>query len=255
MLAAGIAGGLALGVRGPMSAHAMDEFVVDDPDAWWPELLVADSTGAHDEQPHGVPDSYAWAEKAIVDVDGVPPDWQAFTAWGQIYEPASGNPDPAARVALRDMQVHALSDDGVWTALHEPSSISGAAYREDFAGDYSVPADIRKEGDGSQSVTVGSGYNFHFWPDRERVTIPAGLVGLVTSYAARLVPGHSGARLLAGCGGDYWITADAGWQADFSANGRFGVGRLRFVTDDWALRTMTDIDADTLRANPPTIPA
>lgn len=223
--------------------------------------LVDDMRLPHEGAPMGVPGDYDWAEGPRLGYGNEPPPkWRAFIAWGQLYEEAGGNPARNARVEIRDMAAWRLDRlTGAWVPMQRETRVAGAAYRADFAGDESRPADLREEPGGGVSVTAGAGWNFHFWPASGRVPLePASVGGLVVTVRARLVPGDPGgpddraaARYLLSVGADYWRSLDARWQADWSANGDAAIGRFRRVGPEWRTFTMTTLDEAALRANPP----
>ncbi|MBC7508988.1 MAG: hypothetical protein H7320_09605 [Ferruginibacter sp.] len=87
-----------------------------------------------------------------------------------------------------------LSKDGKWKTV-QYGNPAGAAFKEDFANDFSKAANVRdelKNGDGV-SVIVGvgdyAGFNFHFWtamPVRVDVDTST-IVAVYTSCEARLI--------------------------------------------------------------------
>ncbi|MCC6444150.1 MAG: ADP-ribosylglycohydrolase family protein [Armatimonadetes bacterium] len=225
------------------------------------ELLIGDITLPHEARPLGVPESYSWAVKPRAGHRAAPPEgWKAATMWGQVYEAEGGSPVSNVRIQIREPVLHCLSKkDGLWRELQRGPSVEGAAYRQDFAHDESVPADVRSEPDGSLSVKLAPGRNYHFWPSAGRVAIdPGDIAGMASAFKARLVaddparPDDRGrARIVASSGGDYWRSSDAVWKADWSSNGDWAIGRFRFVTSEWQIFTACAADPETLRRNPP----
>ena len=148
--------------------------------------------------------------------------------------------------------------DNKWHLLQSSVRVSGANYVENFAGDVNKPADIRIESDGSISTTCGSGYNFHFWPSSGRSKFPANEVaGCFVTVKARLVVGdktkpddRDKAKYLMSVGGDWWQSLTAPWD-NFKTNADMGIGRFRFITNDWKSFNMYSVPADTIRNNPP----
>jgi hypothetical protein len=61
--------------------------------------------------------------------------------------------------------------------LQNTGTPEGAAYREDFPGDFKKSADVRTEADVTISATAGNGYNFHFYP-LDRASINPDDIGL-----------------------------------------------------------------------------
>jgi len=227
------------------------------------QILNYDMKGPHEGKPSGVPSSYDWANGPIVDKSRDVSKYEAYTAWGQVYSDAAGNPATNTRVQIKDVQTYMLSkQDGKWHLLQSSIDVDGAAYREDFSGDVNIPADIREEPDGSISVQLSEGYNYHFWPSTGRTPInPENIAGLVMTVKARLITDNpqqpddrSEARYLLGMGGDYWTTMTAQWD-NWTTNGGVGVGKLKYVTLDWQYFTMHTLSPEEIRQNPPPLEA
>ena len=223
------------------------------------ERIADDMRLPHEGQPHGVPLSYDWAESPRIGMGNDSEGFQAFTAWGQVYEDAAGNPATNTRVQLRNIRAFILSKrDGRWHEVQRDLTVDGAAYREDFAGDASRPADIRVEPDGGISVTAGDGFNFHFWPTTGRASLdPSDIAGVVTSVDARLVVDDSAlpddrrqARYLLSVGADYWLDLTAEWD-NFRTNGDVAIGRFRYVQREWQSFNMTTLSLEELERSPP----
>jgi hypothetical protein len=244
-----------------MLAAAESKPVPVDPSTNWVDVLANDMANPHEARPQGVPDGVNWAAKPRLGMGNkMPKDWSATTMWGQIYPAKDGNPATNVRVQIRNPVMYFLSrKDGKWHPLQGEVTVDGAAYRQDFANDANVKADIRTETDGSVSVKLTPGYNYHFWPKKGRVNIDReDIAGMVSGFAARLVvedpakPDDRGkARLLGSCGGDYWRSVQASWKADWSNNGDWAIGRFKFIKNDWTVFTAATIDQETLRKNPP----
>jgi hypothetical protein len=223
------------------------------------QTIIDDMSKIHEAKPHGVPSNYNWALRPRIGMGNDPGGFKAMTAWGQLYEAAEGNPAANTRVQIRDLEAYLLSKtDRQWLKLQGSLRVEGAAYREDFAGDANKPADIRREPDGSVSVTAGGGYNFHFWPSTGRAAIdPADIGGILTTCQARLIPDDSTqaddrgqARYVLSIGGDYWSTLSAVWD-NFKTNGDIGIGRFKYVRNEWQAFNMCTLSASALRSNPP----
>ncbi|MEK7767890.1 MAG: right-handed parallel beta-helix repeat-containing protein, partial [bacterium] len=219
--------------------------------------------GAHEARPHGVGDGVDWAKRPRVGMgNALPPGWTAMTAWGQVYEALDGNPARNVRVHIRNMRAYLLrKSDSRWVGLQSSTAVEGAAYREDFAGDANIPADIRKEPGGGVAVKLLPAHNFHFWPPGARPTLdPADVGGLVVTFAARLVlddprgpDDRAQARIVAGAGGDFWRSPTAAWDR-WKTNGDFAIGRFLFVRSEWRLFAAHTLTAGQLAATPPPIP-
>lgn len=236
-------------------------------------VLVADMTGPHDLRPSGVPDQHGWADGPRVNEALDPPsDWTHMTAWGQAYVPIAGNPAVNTRIALRSIGAWYFSrSQQRWVVAQPLSAIDGAAYREDFADDASIPADIRTVGDATPALRVTevlltTGYNYHCWPGggTPRFAFPrADLDGWYIATEARLVrdradlpDDRASARILLGVGADYWRNLTAQWASDWSNNADIAIGRLRLVGNAWGwhhmyvLRATVGDPAEFFRAHP-----
>lgn len=226
------------------------------------QTIIDDMTKQHDAKLHGVPASYDWSPGPRMGHGTPPADFKAFIPWGQVYEAADGNPASNTRVHLRDIRAYVLSKKtGKWQLLTHSDDVEGGAFREDFAGNVTKPADVRNEPDGGVSVTAGDGYNFHFWSSTGRQPIdPNDVAGVFTTVQGRLVvddpskhDDRSKARYLLGMGGDYWRSLNAQWDANYNNVGDAAIGRMKFVTSDWQAFNMTTLPADEIRKNPPPI--
>ncbi|MGL5795913.1 MAG: hypothetical protein ACRC06_16235, partial [Waterburya sp.] len=221
--------------------------------------LIYDMTPPHEGMPHGVSTDYDWVSGPLVDTEMNTQDFKAMTAWGQLYEDSIGNSATNSRVQIKNIKAYMLSkQDDKWHLLQSSKKVEGAAYREDFAGDMSKPANIRYEQDGSVSVKAGQGYNFHFWPLNNRVSINReDIAAIFTTVQARLVidnpqkpDDRSKARYLLGMGGDYWLTMTAQWD-NWTTNGGIGVGKLKYVTTNWRNFNLITLSSSEIRRNPP----
>lgn len=190
-----------------------------------------------------------------------PGEWRAFVAWGQVYEAAGGSPAMNVRVAIRNLQAAFLSrSTGRWTVVQHARTVEGAAYREDFVDDLNKPADIRVEADGAVAVRLARRHNYHFWvPSRVEID-PKDIAGVCVWVEARpvvddpkLPDDRSRARLMMSAGADYWQSTTAKWD-HHRTNSDVGIGRFRWIREDWAWYSMTTLDASRLRANPPPAP-
>lgn len=221
--------------------------------------IAQDMQLPHEGKPHGVPASYNWATKPRLGMGNKPGNFQAITAWGQVYEDAQGNPAKNTRVQIRNIRTYVLSKKGKWQLVQSTAKVQGSAFREDFAGDANQPANVRTEADGSVSVKAGGGYNYHFWPAMNRATInPQDIAGVYTTVQSRLIVDNAKqpddrdqAKYLLSMGADYWQSVNAQWKADWSANGDVGIGRFKYVRKNWQAFNMTTLSEAELRKNPP----
>jgi len=220
--------------------------------------VINDMKLGHEEYAHGT-QMHDWGQAPRTSMGNNPGDWTAMITWGQVYESVKGNTATNSRVELRNMKAYYLSkSDNKWHLWQASNNIDGAAYREDFADDDNIEADIRKEPEGTISVTCGNGYNFHFWPASGRVTIdPNDIAGVFTTMQARLIlddpdkeDDRDKAEYLLSIGADYWKDLDAQWDY-WKTNGDIGIGRFKYVKKDWRAFNMHTLDEQTLRGNPP----
>lgn len=224
--------------------------------------IINDMKLPHEGNPHGVPSSYNWARSPRVGMGiNMPEGWNAATAWGQVYEAAEGNPATNTRVQLRNMRMYYFSkSQQKWITLQSTTSVSGGAYTENFAGNANRPADTRNESGngGGISVTAGDGYNYHFWPTGQRVTLDRNdIAAIYSTCQARLIVGdkskpddRDSARYLLSVGGDYWYNTSIGW-AEFKTNGDWAIGRFKYVKKEWRSFSGWAGDESILRKNPP----
>lgn len=211
-------------------------------------VLGSDMTQGSETMPHGV--TYPWASKPRLSLGNTPPpDWKSMTAWGQLYECASGNPQPTARVEVRDMKAWVRAKTtNQWTQVQTSATVEGAAYVENYAGNVNKPANTYITSGGGTSATAGGGYNFHFWPKGGRANITAtNISGVIVTVRARLEPGTFLAAGASPCfvlsaGGDYWSTAAADWS-NFATNNELGIGRFKRVDASWRIFTLHSIPA------------
>jgi hypothetical protein len=223
------------------------------------EEIISDMKLPQEGLPHGVPASYNWQAKPRPGEVEPPAGWTAAIAWGQVYEWAGSSTSTNTRIQIKDLALYYLNKkDNKWHLLQSSVRVSGANYREDFVGDVNKPADIRVESDGSISTTCGGGYNFHFWPSSGRSKFPANEVaGCFVTVKARLIVGdktkpddRDQAKYLMSVGGDWWQSLTAPWD-NFKTNADMGIGRFRFISNEWKSFNMYSVPADTIRNNPP----
>ncbi len=225
------------------------------------EDVIGDISLPHEGLPHGA-SHFDWGKAPRAGAKNPPSGWTAAIAWGQLYEWIDGNQATNTRVQIRDLQMYYLSKtDNKWHELQKSLLVEGAAYREDFAGDINKPADIRKESDGSISVTTGKGFNFHFWPKPGRVLIPENdVAACFVTVQCRLIPDDpngvddlDSARYLMGVGGDWWKSMTAQWD-NWTTNADMGIGRFRFVTKEWQGHNLITLSPEETLQNPPPLP-
>lgn len=213
------------------------------------DVLRSDMSLLSELLPHGI--SYDFAYRPRLGAGADAGSYQAFTAWGQLYECSTGNPQPAARVEIRDIQAWVKSRaSGAWNKVQQTARVDGSAFAESFVNNASKPADAYAIAGGGTSVTAGGGFNYHFWPQSTRVSIAPGDVGaVITSVRARLVSGSYGGGpapcYVLSMGADYWSTASAAWN-QFQTNADVGIGRFKRVNAAWRTYTMSTTSSGSL---------
>ena len=190
---------------------------------------------------------YDWTHKPRLGAANILPEgWTHTTMWGQIYAGRPGNPAKNVRIQIRNCAQWVLSRrSGQWILLQHSVTPEGAWFNEDFKNNTHVPAPARTEPDGSLSVRLEPGYNYHFWPTVGRQPVTgADLGGVASVFFARLVvddprlPDDVDEAVLIGSGGgDYWRSLEATWKADFSNNIDWGMGRFKRLTRNWQVFT------------------
>lgn len=219
-------------------------------------LLRADMTLPNELRPHGVPASSGWAARPRLNRGANATGFKALTSWGQVYECASGNPQPEVQTELQGIQTFVLSKrTRKWRRLNQLDQIDGAAYHEDYAGDVHTKTATSQTPSGGIAVSVGRGRNFHFWPKAGRATIDPSDVGAVVALVrARLVAATVSEKKRTPCiilsvGADYWRTLTARWGGTDVNNSEVGIGRFKRVDTNWRVFTM----ATSWAAIPPSI--
>lgn len=223
------------------------------------QTIKEDMTLPHESHPHGVPSSFHWYNMPHVGAGNNPPNgYTAMLPWGQVYcddkpvQPEIKN----TRVHLRNLQAWYLSKQhNVWKVWTGPYTIGGAHYYEDFRGDYAQPASIRKENDGGISIMMIPGFNFHFWTKRVLID-PSDIDGIWIFMQARLivddiskVDDRAKANYMVNCGGDYWKNLTN--TASGLLNPGIGMGRFRYIKNEWQTYNFHSLTEEQLANNPP----
>lgn len=228
--------------------------------------LNGDNQRFHEGFPAGVPRSYDWYARPQLKQGNDPKHFKAMTGWGHAFwESAPAGSD--ASLQLRKLRVYLCKGDPHRWWLVQSGDIHGRQFAADFKHNYSLPAPSFTQANGVASVAFDYGTAFHFWPAMGRTTLPeeplCGFVVLVEARLMRSPPGTSpsSGKLLLGLGADYWLDSRAPWGTG-QANKGIALGRLRFISDDWAwygLSTASNDDVARLLADgfttPPRMPA
>ena len=204
----------------------------------------------HEGRPVGVPMNYDWYAKPRLKKGNDPGSFRAMIGWGQVFwykMPSQGT----AGVQLRDMKVYMCHGEQRRWRLVLWGGIHGRQFEADFKRNRSVSVPSLSVADGVATVGFEYGTAFHFWPAMSRVELPdEPLCGFVVMVEARRTQqdgettDQPGADLLLGLGADYWLDKRALWDNQ-RANVGIAVGRLKFVSDEWAwhgLSTASDED-------------
>lgn len=226
------------------------------------EIIWDDMHQPHEAIPSGVPTTMDWRLAPRLSYGNQPPgDWNAMIPWGQVYA-VEGETYSAenTRFQIRNLQTWYLSKStNTWNLWIKSSDIVGANYAEDFQNDVNIPADIRSESNGGGiSASLQAGYNFHFWTAGNRIEIdPDDIAGVWSAMESRLILADSSkpddraeARLLFSAGADYWERVDSEWD-QWKTNGDIGIGRFRFIKNEWQVFNMHTLTEEQLRDNPP----
>jgi hypothetical protein len=221
------------------------------------ELIISDMQGQHESRLQGVPDSYDWSQGPRIALGNNPKGLRAITGWGTVNEAAGGNSATNTRVEIDEIRTYLLrKSNNQWLTL-QSSIPEGAAFREDYTDNTNIPASVRREPQGTISVKVGNGFNFHFWPQSRVAIDPNDIAGIVVTFRARLIVDNpnraddrGSARYVAHAGADYWTDVAVGWNRH-QTNLDAAIGKAKFVTREWKYFNMTTASPETLRKNPP----
>ena len=195
--------------------------------------------------------------------NALPAGWTSGTGWGQIYRDYTNASDSNTRIAIKDFYVYLFNKNTkTWQQVQGPT-FNGASYVENYATNNSVSANSRTEADGSISVKLTKGYNFHFYPGgRWNITTALGGAGQAGYYAVfkarKIMDNPSGvddrstARYLMNVGGDWWQTPSVGYGGFAVTNREIGFSKFKYISNDWqTIRQSTVLDADLTNFPPP----
>ncbi len=221
--------------------------------------VMRDMRQGSEEHPHGVIGK-SYGDRPRLNMGNDARGFMAIQGWGQLYASDEAGADRPAAAELKDMRVYLLSrTTGSWRLMQASTAVSGAAYREDFAGDDHQRARTYQAVDGGTIATLLPGRNFHFWPTSGRAAIEPGTVGgLFVTLRARLVPDPGAApqtdwqnaHYVLSVGVDYWRDEATAWR-NWKTNQDAGIGRFKRVLPCWRYFTMTTLSAAQLAADPP----
>ncbi|MCL2325456.1 MAG: hypothetical protein FWC40_02990 [Proteobacteria bacterium] len=182
---------------------------------------------------------FGWALRGRVE-HGIhmPSTWTNVLAWGQLYAdrhlPNPNTDFPNIRVHIKDLEIYILHKNGEWKLLDRQTEVDGKAYVENFKDDINKKADDCVEADGGISVTAGTGFNYHYWGKGASIA-PDDIKGLLILCKARLIGANAGEnpKYLLSVGADFWRGDGSGWDGYEVNNMGVGIGRSKYVTDQW----------------------
>lgn len=222
---------------------------------------------------NGRPGSYTIPEIPIPRSSDNPPQyWNWTIPWGNVYYPQGKEDRPEnLRIEIRNLRSYYFNQARrEWVQIDATTNgITGAYYRNDFAGDVNNQADIvTHDEQASISVPVPPIDSvFHFFrggsSSRQPVDDPANCVGFYSSCEARLVradcaddrDNRDDAEIYLGMGLDVWATEDvSGNDPAFEYHQDAMLSRHRRLDANWqTYNGITFINNDTINldAYPP----
>jgi len=221
----------------------------------------------HEGHPYGVPSSYDFYQGPVLrSIGSGEGDFYVLVPWGQFYEEIGKSSSTNTRVQIRNLRGYVLDkSDNTWKQIPY-AQIEGANYAGDFIGSPATSTDLRQESEGISALLLADSTDtFHFYTERidvhaiyqKDMTQLASHV--FTTYEARLIlDDEQGsddrhlARFVADAGCDVWRRIDSVWEPDYSQNHDIGIGRFKYVANDWRhFNFITDISLSDLQQNPP----
>jgi hypothetical protein len=201
----------------------------------------------HEATPQGVPASYQWQPRPLIQAGNHPPSgFHAITGWGQIFL-ASGATPVTLNVSLRNFRTYILSSSGELQQVQSTDTLEGAQFNPDYRGNINIPAEIGADPNGYTTVVTNPRAAFHFWPSGGKVNFDSqDLAGVVVAVEARIDPkdGQAAAdvdnKYALSVGADYWIAANSTWD-NYRSNAGIAIGRFQFLTTEWKCFTMTTV--------------
>lgn len=221
---------------------------------------IANDMGINDAHPHGVPSSYGFYTRSVVNQGNHPPSTgaPAFVYWGTVYIPTTGNRSVNTRVNIRACRAYwKRTSTGAWTSFGLDTPRDIADYPEDFQGN-AVRSNVRIELDGSLSVVPLTGKTSHFNGPYPRIPVPSNdVAGIVTVCEARLIKNNPAgpddrkiATFLINVGADYYPNA---MGSGIENNPSIGGSKFKFVTTAWRSFAFTTLSYAELVSDPPPV--
>lgn len=208
-----------------------------------------------------VPDSLDWKKAPRIGQDAgmKPKDWKASTLWATFYLQNGESYVDNVGIEIKDFKQWGYSPSKKQWILLTNALPCGEFYYEDFKGNESTYFENNvKYDDHKQSATVLlneeiQGRNYH--PYSSRVDFKEkgveDITYVISQIKARLVKwdenGPDNRKLAKYCfnvGGDWWITEDASWKSDWSANIDMACGQYREITNDWKTSYMSTVPSE-----------
>lgn len=216
---------------------------------------------AHEALPNGVPLSYDWQARPVIQAGNHPPNgFRAMTGWGQIFLASRAAP-VALNVSLRHFRTYRLSSAGELQLIQSTDTLEGAQFNPDYRGNINLPAQIDTQTHGYTTVVTNPRAAFHFWPSGGKVKFdPQNMAGIVVAVEARIEPkdGQAAAdvdnKYLLSVGADYWEALDSTWN-HYRSNAGIAIGRFQFLSTEWKCFTMTTVARGDRAAALATLPA
>jgi hypothetical protein len=226
------------------------------------DLIVSDMQGDHEGPLDGVNPACKWCFHPRLNYGNDPNrgGYSAFQFWGIVYLEAGSTVPENVRIQIRNLRAYYFSKKDLnWHVLQKDTTMNGLHYLDDFSGT-PIKADTRVEADGSKSITMMKGYNYHFWPAsaKQKIRIdPNDIGGIFTTYQARLIMDNPAgennlakAKFLAQSGGDYYLYPPTG-RGNPIENDDVGMGKFKYLTKDWQSFNMHSMSEEQIRRTPP----
>ncbi len=222
------------------------------------DQILNDVTLPHEGRLSGVPLYYDWASEPRKGKKHDPEGFTAFTAWGQIYNEANTSIANNTLVEVKGLQAYIFSNSQKKYILVQNQSRYGwGAYVEDYALNAHTKADATQK-NGVMTIRMTEGYTFHFWPADRYKCKPNDIGGILITAQARLIlkdskkfDDRSSAHIVMNVGADLWRNTHCEYAAEFKNNYDVGIGRFKYITNEWRSFYMTTMSRDQLENYPP----
>ena len=210
-------------------------------------VTLAGANGANDQIPHGVPSTWKQYGGSVAGWENTPgAGYNYGDPYLQVYDAATGNPQPGVKIEMCHLQAWTLDGQNVWHSLYgvDPQ-IGGAWFQEPFGAstggvyDRSVP--------GCLIIQMKPGYLFHAWVNGRAHLDPLDVHGLVAGAEIRLLPGSYDPagptpNLIGDAGFDFWSAASGG------GSHTSGESRFKTLGTGWRWYLHSTLTLDQLHA-------